>query len=1141
MNKTSTLAKSVLALLLCVAMLAGITVTCFAAHLTDTQNLMACHGTSRMEMGVNAQTGNEELGLAFLFSLKATGVTRNEKFEGNYNEGKVGDGYDLVTAGAVVTNKEAVGTNADDFTLDNLNTDKTVIDVEAAKLFYDPNNAEHDGYGTHIYYAVRITNIPVSAKGIAIYARPYYVYEDGDGEQITVYGDIVNASYEKTIKFTKKFDGDFLYRVGNQNTVAVGYLFKENFANIDDEAVSVDIETIAGTAASGTYAGNTSDWTQGTIQFSGTGVVKVTITDADTYCLPTELYLEVVDAVNATSATNATTNNVVLLQDAGFSSLEVSGGYALYGNGFTLECKDDGVAIDRTYSFVELDNGTLDNVQIIAPNFSHSILYEGNKTEGGNPSNTDSTGRTRYYNIRSAVVMKGNSKITNSFVSGGRAAVYCISGNPIIENSTIKGGAAANIHVEQNNNLTLKDVTLIQKPIQATVNDTSKTVMGFSVIAVCDTNGDGAPITLEGTLRQYAWAHKGYSTYVPEGGEDVIQQALNKTEYLHQITYADGTTADSVNLGFVYMPDGMTTANFNLTDNRTNSDQNDVPYGNTSLNSTRVQVYTYKNTNGTHEDVQTEPVYSPNKQNSVRPSITYTDANENREFSTAYDAVKGWTSTLKVDVDAGVYTFSFDNLLAQKYGKNLNYTIKDVNGNAVEKSATITLNSSASYEYVLEITDNLIYDQDGNWTDSTAIHTHTFILLSTKTSLPAPTWTSTTLNGTPYIVVDSKNGDWNCAVPVLDGLKVKYWSKKQSKEIELDLANVVTDASLSSGLQNGSNNTITITVADEYTLTITTSGFKTNDNGKPVVVNDKLYFTVSSSSNYVSTKTESRTPSISYVFTDANNSDSITLSTSMTVTYATYKSKQYKYSDFCNGTLTEASSCLTADTLVTLADGSQVRVDALTGSEELLVWNHETGKLDKAPIAYIIDHDGVITEREIIHLTFGNGKTVKIIGEHVFFDATQNKYIAIDTDNADSLIGHTFAALNADGTAMELVELISVQRETTETLTYEVVSYKHLTCFTEGILSTSAYLDPLLNVFDIDADSLAYTTESVVKDIETYGLYTYADFEGLISEEAFELYNAQYLKIAVGKGYITWDDIQGLIDIYFNVDVQPIQ
>ena len=238
---------------------------------------------------------------------------------------------------------------------------------------------------------------------------------------------------------------------------------------------------------------------------------------------------------------------------------------------------------------------------------------------------------------------------------------------------------------------------------------------------------------------------------------------------------------------------------------------------------------------------------------------------------------------------------------------------------------------------------------------------------------------------------------------------------------------------------------------------------------------------------------------------------------------------------------TESDLCVTADTQITLADGTQVRVDALTGTEELLVWNHETGRLDKAPVAYIVDHEGVASEREILQLTFENNRVVKIIGEHVFFDATLNKYVAITPDNVADFVGHKFAALNPDGSAMEYVALISANSTVEKTVAYEVVSYKHLTCFTEGVLSTSAFLDPLLNVFDIQADSLAYNMDAVQKDIEAYGLYTYADFEGLISEEAFELYNARYLKIAVGKGYITWEDILALIDIYFNVDVQPIQ
>ena len=261
-------------------------------------------------------------------------------------------------------------------------------------------------------------------------------------------------------------------------------------------------------------------------------------------------------------------------------------------------------------------------------------------------------------------------------------------------------------------------------------------------------------------------------------------------------------------------------------------------------------------------------------------------------------------------------------------------------------------------------------------------------------------------------------------------------------------------------------------------------------------------------------------------------------------TSSTTTGKTYTFKMPAGNVTIEASSsgsCVTPDTLITLADGTQVRIDALTGTEELLVWNHETGKLEKASIAYIVNHEMVASEYEIIHLNFANGKTVKIIEEHVFFDATLNKYVAIDSNNVDSFIGHTFIALGADGISVERVELVSVNREIIETEVYEVVSYKHLTCFTDGILTTSAYLDPLLNVFDIDNETLAYDAESVQRDIETYGLYTYADFEELISEEAFELYNAAYLKIAVGKGYITWDDILDLIDIYFNAGVTPLE
>ena len=145
-----------------------------------------------------------------------------------------------------------------------------------------------------------------------------------------------------------------------------------------------------------------------------------------------------------------------------------------------------------------------------------------------------------------------------------------------------------------------------------------------------------------------------------------------------------------------------------------------------------------------------------------------------------------------------------------------------------------------------------------------------------------------------------------------------------------------------------------------------------------------------------------------------------------------------------------------------------------------------------------------------------------------------DKYVTIG-ENVKDFIGVTFAMQGADG--IEGAKLVDVKTETRKVAAYEVVTDKNVTCFTNGILSASAYLDKILNVFDIDNETKAYVNTK--EDIEKYGLYTYADFEGLISEQAFELYNAKYLKIAVGKGYINWDDILDLIDIYFNVEVNP--
>ena len=61
---------------------------------------------------------------------------------------------------------------------------------------------------------------------------------------------------------------------------------------------------------------------------------------------------------------------------------------------------------------------------------------------------------------------------------------------------------------------------------------------------------------------------------------------------------------------------------------------------------------------------------------------------------------------------------------------------------------------------------------------------------------------------------------------------------------------------------------------------------------------------------------------------------------------------------------------------------------------------------------------------------------------------------------------------------------------------------------------------------------LIYDVEQFQKDVETYGLYTYEDFADYVTKEQFVEWNGAYLKIAVEKGYFSFDYILELIEMY---------
>ena len=915
--------------------------------------------------------------------------------------------------------------------------------------------------------------------------------------------------------FTKKFTNtNFIYRVGNGNNVNLSSLFSATGLTSGAE-VSIEFDVKSGNVVAN-YTANISNWSNGSIKFTGTGVVVVTI-DSNAFTKSVELKLEVVDAVNATSATSATSNNVVLLNDCGFSSLEVSGGYALYGNGFTMTCGSDSAALDMGYAFVTLNDGTLDNVQIVCPNFDYAVLYKSNMTESGNRKET--TDKTRYFNVKSGVMVSGNSQILNSRISGGRAAVYATNGNLVIDNSQIELGAAANIHVGASlAELTLKDVTLIQNPTKATVGDTSKTLMGVSVIVMANNEGKSTPITIEGEFNQYAWAHEGYSSYVPEKGKSLVSTVMAQENYIHSVKYDDNTYG-SINLGIIFMPeDTIAVKQPTVTDNRDNTPYSFVNISNMSW------IYTVGNSNIVNNlDVDTDmtniPNYISTTQGDTLPLVEYSDTNENRVLSSTYNVDKGWIYKLSVNLDNGAYTFKFANLVITKAGVAYSYTLPAGVSNTIQVEEGTT-------EYVLTaIIDGVE-------------HEVYFQLIGTASSKEAPKW-SNDANGTTLstsmnanwaygvCVATSNGGTWSGAAPALSNVYIRYYSTEAKAYKVINLADYTPTTK---GKLNGTNQTYTIEGPD-FTLTLTGGQVHSSNkvNAMPVVVQDgstyTLYFVASASNGLVNSGNSARTVPVSYSFTDGLGN---TLTGSHTWSVAEVKDGAYSYSKFCEGTL-EANTCVTPDTLITLADGTQVRVDSLKGDEMLLVWNLETGKFDKAPIMFV-DSDAE-AEYEIVHLYFSDGTDVKVIYEHGFWDYDLNKYVYLDR-YADKYIGHTFAKQNGD--KLEKVQLTDVVIETEVTTAWSPVTVGHLCYFVNGMLSMPGGVGGLFNIFEVDAETMTYDYEQLAKDIETYGLFTYEELNAIcpLSEEMFNAAGGAYLKISIGKGNLTIDELINMINRY---------
>ena len=287
--------------------------------------------------------------------------------------------------------------------------------------------------------------------------------------------------------------------------------------------------------------------------------------------------------------------------------------------------------------------------------------------------------------------------------------------------------------------------------------------------------------------------------------------------------------------------------------------------------------------------------------------------------------------------------------------------------------------------------------------------------------------------------------------------------------------------------------------------------------------NDGLYYTGSEVKNEDATYYVIPEHYIKFTVT-APNGYSEDMPTEWTAVGTTEHSYEVKYNE----------SCLIEGTLITMADGTQKPVEDLTVGDMVLIFNHVTGQYEAAPIIFNTHKDSEADFYDVLHLFFSNGEEIKIVASHGFFDLTLMQYVYITYDNYNDYIGHEFYFLNSDSETYEGEAITLTEAYITNEYTriFCPVSYFHMNSFANGALNTPNIpgdITGLVNYFEYDSD-LKYNEEAMARDIEEYGLYTYEDFSEYISYEAYMSSPAVYLKVSVGKGMITYEQIIDVIN-----------
>lgn len=234
----------------------------------------------------------------------------------------------------------------------------------------------------------------------------------------------------------------------------------------------------------------------------------------------------------------------------------------------------------------------------------------------------------------------------------------------------------------------------------------------------------------------------------------------------------------------------------------------------------------------------------------------------------------------------------------------------------------------------------------------------------------------------------------------------------------------------------------------------------------------------------------------------------------------------------------QALTCIVEGTLVTMADGTQKPIEDLKPGDNVLVFNHETGKYEEGSMWFIDDIDSPATMHRITNLEFSDGTLFRISYQHALFDLDLNKYVFINEANMNEFIGHRFVNVSNENGEYINGETVLMRAYVTEEFTrvFGPISEYHFNLVTDGLLTMPSFnfdVQGMINIFEY-GEGLKYDEAKMQADIEKYGVFTYEEFADLLPYEVWEKAPIAYFKVAIGKGILTWEEIEMTIEYLFN-------